>query len=209
MSLIRSIETRPEYKLSRLAPADPLAAELAPRQSAPAEWPVAWARAREGRSVPYPEGTHPSLATAARILRSDWIVECPFCAGAQPAAITDPRFCCITEICLGGGLAGAALALEPELRTSAIQVLYPEPVLWMQVEALLLLRTEPRQRNWSPQETAADLLAESAAHRERLDLLPKVLEQSRIRWTGLFGAEAVDSFLSLPLERWAPAEASP
>lgn len=74
-----------------------------------------------------------------------WVVDCPDCGGAQMACRTDPRFMC------------------NECANVAVDGLW-RPVVWpeqpVEIEKALKPRP-PRNRNWLPFETVADLVAEN------------------------------------------------
>lgn len=76
-----------------------------------------------------------------------WVVECPDCAGAQLACATDHRFLC--NYCGNTAVDGAWRRIAwPQDRN--------------EIEEALAVRPQPN-RNWSPAQTVADLLAENAA----------------------------------------------
>lgn len=84
----------------------------------------------------------------AQISNSSWIVKCPYCANAiihEPGA---PFYC---SNCLMEANDGFALTVE-----------YPENRA--EIEAVLLKRPVPANRNWVPKETLADLEKENADH---------------------------------------------
>jgi hypothetical protein len=101
--------------------------------------------------------TPPSGETAAkptvvaRVNGGRWIVDCPFCHGAERANFTTGLFFCCE--CRNGPVGNAFLkvAIPKEAERAAI------------AEALLV-RPDWRTRNWRPHETIRDLHAENRAH---------------------------------------------
>lgn len=94
----------------------------------------------------------------AEINNSSWIVKCPFCSGAilhEPGA---PYFC---PNCLMEGNEGYAMTVE-----------YPEARA--EIEAALLRRPNPANRNWHASESVADLIKENEAHGIAAEEKPKV-----------------------------------
>lgn len=89
-----------------------------------------------------------SVAVEAYVNHGRWVVECPDCAGAQLASLSDPRFMC--NCCGNAGVGGAW-----------------RPVIWPKarqgIEDLLEVRP-PENQNWRPGETAKQLRAENRAH---------------------------------------------
>jgi ribosomal protein L37AE/L43A len=77
-----------------------------------------------------------------------WVVMCPTCSSAQEAHSTLKRFWCVD--CQQAREGGAWC-----------------PVLWPDeraaIEAALLLRPDPRTRNWMPGETVEQLIGENVA----------------------------------------------
>jgi hypothetical protein len=90
-----------------------------------------------------------ALATRARVEHSRWLVDCPdpTCAGCQYASKDDPRFFC--NYCHNAAAGGW------------VTVVWPDDL--DEIESTLAARPDPRTRNWSPGETAADLARENEA----------------------------------------------
>lgn len=82
----------------------------------------------------------------AVINHSRWVVECPFCNGAELGDPEDPRFFCLS--CYNKQAGG-----------NYIPVQYPND--YIEIEHVLMSRTNPSTRNWLPHETIANLIAES------------------------------------------------
>ena len=120
------------------------------RRGVPPAAALPMAAARADPSLPPPPGGSPEGPPAYAVANHGrWVVECE-CAAAQVTSPADPRFFCPS--------CGNAAALPGRWR----------PVVWpADVEAVtsaLLARPDPRTRNWSPPETAADLLRENAVN---------------------------------------------
>jgi hypothetical protein len=108
------------------------------------------ARARRGAfRVPVATADGPLLA--ARVNHGRWLVDCPYCSGAELADRDDPRFFCLS--CYNAGAGGAWLPVQfPGGREG--------------IESALLERKQAETRNWVPGETVIDLLAQTL-ERER------------------------------------------
>jgi hypothetical protein len=88
------------------------------------------------------------LKVVARVNHGRWIVDCPFCTGAQLASPTDRRFLCAD--CGNVNIDG-----------KWITVTWPSDA--ETIEATLAVR--PREnRNWRPDESIADLRRENVEH---------------------------------------------
>ena len=75
-----------------------------------------------------------------------WLIPCPWCFSAAMASRDDHRFYCVE--CRNVGVGGKWVPVKwPESKD--------------EIEALLVMRHDPRTRNWAPPETVADLLAEN------------------------------------------------
>lgn len=86
--------------------------------------------------------------TFARCEQGRWIVDCPYCAGAQFAARDDPRFFCVS-------------CLNERAGARWLRVVWPKDVGG--IEAVLRERLT-ENANWVPGETVADLRAENTEH---------------------------------------------
>ena len=86
----------------------------------------------------------------ARINHGRWIADCPYCTGAEMVDPNDPVFYCLNYECT-----------RPH-NTSPLPVQFPAGRVGL--ENALLRRPEMKNRNWFPNETIADLLAENAAN---------------------------------------------
>jgi len=86
-------------------------------------------------------------ALAAVVNEGRWIVECPYCSGAEFASETDPHFMCTACGNVANGSAWRPVTFPTALRD---------------IEPALDSR-EQRHQNWLPGETVAVLLAENAA----------------------------------------------
>lgn len=89
-----------------------------------------------------------NVETFARCEQGRWIVECPFCHGAQFAARQDPRFFCVG-------------CLNEQAGAKWLKVVWPDDVPGIE-DALRPRLTE--NVNFVPGETVADLQAENADH---------------------------------------------
>ena len=84
----------------------------------------------------------------ARIIRSDWVAQCPDCDGGQIIEPGDP-FICVT--CQNVKNGGKARTIEMPPNREAI-------------EKVLLRRINPRTRNWKDGECVQGLLIENIQH---------------------------------------------
>lgn len=91
----------------------------------------------------------PSPTVLVRVNHGRWLVDCPWCNGAQVASITDRRFVCAD--CFNAPVQGHPL------RTA-----WPSDELRAEIEAEMQLRSDPA-RNWMPGETMDDLITERIA----------------------------------------------
>jgi hypothetical protein len=96
-----------------------------------------------------PAGAHPSITATAVVNHGRWIVPCPWCFSAQMASRSDRRFFCVE--CGNAGAGGMW-----------VRVVWPPA--FREIEALLCMRPDPRNRSWLANETLADLLAENQAN---------------------------------------------
>lgn len=128
-----------------------------------------------------PERAAPAFAVMVRINHGRWIVDCPFCDGAQYASFDHPvRFC--TD-CLHW--------TEPAARGAWIPVVWPATVA--ELEAILAERPE-ENRNWFPRETLEDLRAENELARN----VAETLARDRIITPGAAAALALPPEVALP-----------
>lgn len=96
-------------------------------------------------------GINTDVVAVARVNHSSWIVDCPFCGGAEFASFDRPTFfCCCCR--------NAQTDYQP------IPVTLPAANVRDQIEALLLKRPNPDTRNWTVDETADALQAENVAN---------------------------------------------
>jgi hypothetical protein len=79
-----------------------------------------------------------------------WLVDCPFCPGAQLAGPTSAVFFCCD-------------CANAEVGGSFVRVGWPPDEDLAAIEAALLARPNPQHRNWSFNETIGALLAENVA----------------------------------------------
>ena len=106
-----------------------------------------------------PAGVDVTVTTTARVSGSCWIADCPKpgCGGAEFVNFGDPRFfCCNCRNADWGG--------------QAIRVVVPDDETKTAVEDVLLARPDPKTRNWTDAETAADLEAENVANNAAVEL---------------------------------------
>lgn len=85
---------------------------------------------------------------AAEIVRSNWRVKCPFCKGAQVIQPGELFFC--VDCCNQGNHFRPMRVMWPPQRQT--------------IEKLLLMRSDPLNRNWLPHETVEMLIAENLEH---------------------------------------------
>lgn len=83
-----------------------------------------------------------------------WIACCPFCPSAQVVSPEDPFFLC----------AGDDGCVNLPIQGAYVAVVFPDETTQQDVEAVLLERPAMSTRNWLPDETADDLLAENVAN---------------------------------------------
>lgn len=137
----------------------------------------AWLAA-QGSIVPKAPFTvfHQGIHARARVYRGRWIVECPFCGGAQPAAVASGVSYCIDDACGNGGPRGAYGQWLP---------LTLDTLDMMSLEALLSMRPMLQTRNTSHDDTVASILAENQAHGIGPEDLPRSVAALLPRWTAL------------------------
>src|SRR5690242_1060929 len=100
------------------------------------------------QAIPLPKDTDTSTPCYAEVNHGRWIVNCPFCAGAELADPDDRRFFCLS--CYNASVDGKWLTVS-------------WPAERKEIEAELLERPKAENVNWSPGETVASLRAEAAA----------------------------------------------
>ena len=101
--------------------------------------------ARRG-SFPTPAPETHSMVVYAEVNHGRWIVNCPFCPGAEFADPEDKRFYCLS--CGNEDVEGQWLKVKwPQTRNK--------------IEIELLKRSRERNRNWRPGETVKDLIREN------------------------------------------------
>jgi hypothetical protein len=100
--------------------------------------------ARRG-SIQPPKSSLSIIVVPVEANHGRWLINCPFCRGAEPADPNDPRFFCLS--------CGNVKALGEWL-----QVRWP--LAKEKIEAVLLARPEEHQ-NWKEGETVDDLQAEN------------------------------------------------
>ncbi len=84
----------------------------------------------------------------AYILRSSWVVGCPFCSDTHFTYYQATFFC---PSCLMGENSG-----------KAVRVYFPKE--WEEIQDTLVARPNPMNRNWLINETLKDLLFENEIH---------------------------------------------
>ena len=92
-----------------------------------------------------PNWTTNGMTVQAKINHSRWVVDCPYCPESLPAQPGLPMYCPNCGCVENGGF--------------ALTVVFPEER--EQIEAVLLKRPLPQNRNWEPGEDMALLLAEN------------------------------------------------
>lgn len=115
-----------------------------------AEWVVieCWPR----NVIPFflPEGIAPGVHTNAMVFGGTWVAGCPTCKTiVQATSPQDTRFFCI--VCLNAQFGNKWLA-----------VYWPDD--YKSIEEPLLLRPNPANRNWLPNETIEELWMENLSH---------------------------------------------
>lgn len=96
-----------------------------------------------------PSKVHPTINVSPVVNHGRWIVPCPWCFNASVASRQDRRFFCVE--CRNVGAAG-----------QWVQVVWPE--LSEEIEAVLVMRPDPRTRIWLVTEKLDDLLRENELH---------------------------------------------
>lgn len=89
-------------------------------------------------------------AVRAVVNHGRWIARCPTCSGAQYASRADRRFFCSS--CLNHAAGNRWIGVE-----------WPDDAQTQQIEAALMRRPNPTNRNWEPGETVEDLERENGA----------------------------------------------
>lgn len=115
----------------------------------PAERPhYAWGARTDGRPRELPRAIAPGIAARLEANHGRWVAHCPFCPSAQVASEGDRRLLCIAcdNAPVGGAWVRVAWPSEPERRA---------------IEDALGRRADPRNRNWTPEESAEDLRREN------------------------------------------------
>lgn len=102
-----------------------------------------------GHGHKLPQGVHDKITVMPIINHGRWLIPCPWCYSASAASRDDHRFYCIE--CRSAGAQG-----------KWVKVIWPDSK--DEIEALLIMRPDPRTRNWQPPETVAQLLAENESH---------------------------------------------
>lgn len=121
-----------------------------------------WHRRDVSRDPIVPKQMAQGQAVEVYVNHGRWIAECPDCHGAQVASRTDARFFCVD--CLNAWCGGKWLRIAWPRDTDAIES--------------VLLRRETHHRNWTPEESVTDLVAENAAHAAILSTPPPGLVTS-------------------------------
>lgn len=115
---------------------------------APAERCVFLGWNKPGVAPFVPVSTAIGESIAVSMNHGRWIAECPSCRGAQFASRTDPRFFCVD--CLNAWCGSQWVTLtwpdEPQAIEAAVEV------------------REVANRNWTPDETVADLMQQNDEH---------------------------------------------
>jgi len=102
-------------------------------------------RRQARRQLTLPDDVYPGLKIEAQINHGRWIVDCPFCKGAEYLWEGMKLFLCVS--CLNNDTR-LPIRVEVPKNKSAI-------------EKILLERENPETRNWMPGETLADLKREN------------------------------------------------
>lgn len=103
----------------------------------------------KSKGLPPPQGVALGNSIQASVNQGRWIIECPFCTGAEFLDPADPRFYCLS--CYNKAVGHLwLLVVLPEDRVA--------------VERALIVRPMLENRNWSPGETVAQLHQEN--HKE-------------------------------------------
>jgi hypothetical protein len=100
------------------------------------------------RHIPVPVSMRQDKPARAFVNDGRWVIQCE-CAGAQIASREDRRFFCCD--CLNVITAGAWRPVEWPANSD-------------EIEEVLSLRPDPKQRNWNWNETADQLRAENVEH---------------------------------------------
>jgi phage terminase large subunit GpA-like protein len=133
----------------KLQTIEDMGAPLGAIKERPSTWGPAQYYAAQGQPVTLPvSGTATSDKAYAEVNHGRWVVRCPFCASAQIASHTDPKFWC--PECEMADVAG-----------QWVEVVWPEDA-----EAIeeLLVRRPAINRNWSHGETTQYLNRENEVH---------------------------------------------
>lgn len=101
-----------------------------------------------GRPLVQTDELAPDVAVHARVNHGRWVVDCPWCAGAQVASRTDRRFLCAD--CFNSTVQGRMVPVD-------------WPAEHAEIEAELGRRPHAENQNWLPGETVGDLRAERTA----------------------------------------------
>ena len=84
----------------------------------------------------------------AFVVRSSWVVGCPFC---KEVSFAEPQMSYFCPSCLMG-----------ENKGRAVRVYFPKE--WEEIEHILMKRGDPQTRNWLVDETLLDLKLENEEH---------------------------------------------
>lgn len=131
-------------------------ATIHPAGAIPAEQGALWAvlnygnPASKAAGLAEPRMAPKSEAIEAYVNEGRWVVECPDCAGAQLACLTDPRFmCCECGNVVVDGRWRPVLLPAARTREAIGKILEPRLTL---------------NQHWRPGETVADLKRENREH---------------------------------------------
>lgn len=123
------------------------------------EWFLSWyfSQRHPGQDIPLPKrgAFAAGIELVPRVNHGRWVVDCPFCPGAQIASAQDPRFFC--SDCFHAGT---------DAEGKWLRVSWPTQRTIDAVEDALIERTRRENRNWRPaDETTKDLRMENDAMR--------------------------------------------
>ena len=93
-----------------------------------------------------PTDTHKTVTVTPVVNHGRWLIPCPWCFSASAASRHDHRFFCVE--CRNSAIDGKWLTVKWPASKDVI-------------EGLLVMRPDPRNRNWTPSETVTDLFAEN------------------------------------------------
>ena len=107
------------------------------------------ARRERGMLVQFPQGNADQPVLPAYVNHGRWIVKCPWCAGATILVDEDRRFFCADCCNAGAGFKYVPVKVRPDRAA---------------IDAQLMKRPNPVNRNCFPEESLDDLIQEDALH---------------------------------------------